>query len=153
MTTIETWQVRFDSARIDALRERLDRSSLGYAPDDDADWKYGADAAYLAEFRAYWLKHYDFAAAEKRFNRFPQFRTVIDGIALHFYHVRASGGGGFPLLLTYGWPGSVVEFHAVIQPVTKAASISSFHRFPVSDSRGVRRGRSVRAPSPECGGF
>lgn len=103
--------------RLDWIARRVADAHIGYAPDDDADWKYGTEAAYLAELRDYWRDHYDWRRAEAAFNAFPQFVAEIDGVGVHFYHVRgASGaaGGGFPIILTHGWPGSVLEFLEVI---------------------------------------
>lgn len=97
-------------ARLDWIARRVADARIGYAPDDDADWKYGTSASYLAEFRDYWRDTYDWRAAERAFNALPQFVAEIDGIAIHFYHLRASGGSGYPLILTHGWPGSVLEF-------------------------------------------
>ena len=66
----------------------------------------------------YWLDEYDWAKAQVRLNRFPQFRTTIDGLEIHFVHVRSPHEGAAPLVITHGWPGSVVEFGKVIQPLT-----------------------------------
>ncbi|MEO5641126.1 MAG: epoxide hydrolase [Sphingomicrobium sp.] len=114
-TTARPFTIAVPQARLDSIRERLAIAEVGYAPADDADWKYGTDAAYLADFRRYWLDHYDWRAAEAELNRLPQFTAAIDGLDIHFIHVRGDGGGGrLPLLLTHGWPGSVVEFQAAI---------------------------------------
>ena len=104
-------------ARLDWIARRVAEAHVGYAPDDDADWKYGTEAAYLSELRDYWRDHYDWKKAEAAFNAFPQFTAEIDGVAVHFYHVRGdakAAGGGFPIILTHGWPGSVLEFLEVI---------------------------------------
>lgn len=87
---------------------------IGYSPAEDQAWQYGTDANYLAELVAYWRDHYDWRTAEAELNRWPQFKAEIDGIDIHFYHVKGDGSRPFPLLLTYGWPGSVVEFHGAI---------------------------------------
>lgn len=103
--------------RLDWIARRVADAHIGYAPDDDADWKYGTQAAYLGELRDYWRDHYDWRKAEAAFNAFPQFVAEIDGVAIHFYHVRGAAGaagGGFPIILTHGWPGSVLEFLEVI---------------------------------------
>lgn len=102
----------------DELLERI-RSGLSlpdgaYAPDDDHDWKYGTDLAYLREFVTYWREEYDWRAAEKRLNSWPQFMAHVNGFDIHFYHIRGSGDHPFPIVLTHGWPGSVVEFLDVI---------------------------------------
>jgi pimeloyl-ACP methyl ester carboxylesterase len=73
---------------------------------------------WLRELAEYWRTGYDWRAAEARLNEFPQFTTVIDGQRIHFLHVRSPEPGALPLVLTHGWPGSVVEFLGVIGPLT-----------------------------------
>lgn len=67
---------------------------------------------------AYWRHHYDWRRLERRLNSFPQFRTVVDGLGIHFLHVRSQHPDALPLLLTHGWPGSIIEFLDVIGPLT-----------------------------------
>lgn len=108
---MEPFTVDPSRSRLDWIAGRVADAHIGYAPDDDADWKYGTDARYLAEFRDYWRDEYDWKAAQDALNAFPQFIARIDGIDIHFYHLRAtSGKAGYPLILTHGWPGSVWEF-------------------------------------------
>lgn len=82
-------------------------------PGADA-WQAGTSAGYLDEFVGYWRDRYDWRAEEAKLNRWPQYRVALDGVDIHFYHVEAQGGDRDPILLTHGWPGSVVEFQAVI---------------------------------------
>jgi pimeloyl-ACP methyl ester carboxylesterase len=70
----------------------------------------------------YWASDYDWRAREARLNAFPQFRTTIDGLDVHFLHVRSPQAGALPLVLTSGWPGSVTEFSHVIGPLTDPAA-------------------------------
>ena len=72
----------------------------------------------MQELCAYWADKYDWRATEARLNGFPQFRTEIDGLGIHFIHVRSPHADALPLVMTHGWPGSVVEFHKVIGPLT-----------------------------------
>lgn len=95
---------------LDRIAARVADADIGYAPDDDSDWRYGADAAYLRELRDYWRDHYDWRQAEAAFNRHEQFRCTIDGISIHAFRFRPRSGEGYPLLLTHGWPGSPLEF-------------------------------------------
>jgi pimeloyl-ACP methyl ester carboxylesterase len=81
-------------------------------------WQYGADISKVRELADYWQKGYDWRAQEARLNRFAQFTTEIDGQTIHFIHERSPRAGAIPLLLLHGWPGSIVEFLAVIQPLT-----------------------------------
>ena len=110
MANIEQTSVNIAQTLLDRIARRVADAEIGYAPDDDVDWKYGVDAVWLSGLRAYWRDVYDWRKAEAAFNAHPQFRVEIDGIAIHFFHFRAKGGDGYPLLLTHGWPGSVLEF-------------------------------------------
>jgi microsomal epoxide hydrolase len=77
-------------------------------------WEHGASIDYLEQFRRYWIDDFDWAAAQERLNAHPQFTATIEGLRIHFYWVRGSGPAARPLLLTHGWPGSVVEFLAAL---------------------------------------
>lgn len=81
-------------------------------------WDYGTDLTYLKSLVAYWRDDFDWRAAERRLNELPQFKTTIDGLDIHFVHQRSKEPGAFPLVLTHGWPGSIVEFTKVIGPLT-----------------------------------
>jgi epoxide hydrolase len=111
------FRVNIPQAAGDDLRERLRRTRWP-EPETVDDWSQGTPLAYARELCRYWLEDYDLAAAERRLNRFPQFTTVIDGLDFHFIHVRSPRPDATPLVMTHGWPGSVVEFHKVIAPLT-----------------------------------
>ncbi|MDO8840632.1 MAG: epoxide hydrolase [Parvibaculum sp.] len=78
-------------------------------------WAYGTDIDYMKELCGYWVDKFDWRAAEKNLNRFPQFRADVDGHNIHFIHVKGSGANPETVLLTHGWPGSVFEFLDVIE--------------------------------------
>jgi pimeloyl-ACP methyl ester carboxylesterase len=99
------------------LRERLRRARWP-EPETVTDWSQGTPLGYVRELCQYWLMEYDWAAAQARLNRFPQFLTRIDGLDIHFVHVRSPHADATPLVMTHGWPGSVVEFRKVIEPLT-----------------------------------
>jgi epoxide hydrolase len=82
------------------------------------DATQGAQLAKVRDLTRYWLEHYDWRRAEARLNGFGQFCTRLDGLGIHFLHVRSPHENALPLLLTHGWPGSVVEFLDVIGPFT-----------------------------------
>ncbi len=82
------------------------------------DWSQGLPLAYAQEVAAYWRDKYDWRAREARLNRFAQFKTTIDGVGIHFVHVRSPHADALPLVMTHGWPGSIVEFQKVIEPLT-----------------------------------
>jgi pimeloyl-ACP methyl ester carboxylesterase len=125
--TIEPFEAVLGAGQIADLRDRLRRTRWPEAATVDG-WTQGVPLDYLRDLCRYWADDYDFAAAQARLNRFPQFRTVIDGLGVHFLHVRSARPGAVPLLLTHGWPGSVVEFAEVIGPLTDPPDDSpAFH--------------------------
>ena len=117
---LRPFTIEVPQSKIDRIRGRLAAGEVTYAPADDHDWRYGADARYLAEFRDYWLERYDWRAEEATLNALPQFKAEVDGLDLHFYHVRSGAPDAFPLILTHGWPGSVVEFLQTIPRLVQA---------------------------------
>jgi pimeloyl-ACP methyl ester carboxylesterase len=102
------------------LRERLARVRW---PDEvpDAGWRYGTDLAYMKDLVAYWRDRYDWRKNEAVLNRFRQFTVPLGGIELHFIHEPGVGPSPMPLLLSHGWPGSVLEFHKIIPMLTDPA--------------------------------
>lgn len=110
------WQI--SDREISDLRTRLD---LTRWPDqvNDADWSWGTDLETLRELAAYWRNSFDFQAAAARLNRHDQFVLPLDGLDLHFIHQRSPHPQARPLVLTHGWPGSVVEFLDVIPRLTE----------------------------------
>ena len=113
---IEPFELRITDAEITDLRNRLANTRWA-DPETVEDWSQGTPLAYVKELCEHWAAAYDFAAAEARFNAFPQFRTAIDGLGIHFLHARSPHDDALPLVMTHGWPGSVVEFHEVIGPL------------------------------------
>lgn len=81
-------------------------------------WQRGVPLGYLRELAEYWRTGFDWRKAEEQLNAFPQFLTEIDGVDVHFLHVRSPEPDAMPLVITHGWPGSVVEFLDVIGPLT-----------------------------------
>ena len=82
------------------------------------DWSQGVPLRWVQDICRYWAEEYDWRAREALLNRFPQFKTEIDGLGIHFLHVRSLHPEAMPLIITHGWPGSVVEFMKVIEPLT-----------------------------------
>lgn len=114
---IEPFRVAVSDAGVADLRRRLEQTRW---PDQIAGsgWEYGADGETVRDLCAYWRERYDWRAFEARLNAHPQFITGIDGERLHFYHLRSPEADARPLLLTHGWPGSVVEFLDVLGPLS-----------------------------------
>jgi pimeloyl-ACP methyl ester carboxylesterase len=99
------------------LRLRVERTRWP-EPFDDPDWEYGTDWAFLREISDYWQRSFDWRAVESRINRWPQFVTEDSGELLHFVHARSEEPSALPLMMTHGWPGSVLEFLSVLGPLT-----------------------------------
>jgi len=114
---IEPFRVHVEDAVLDDLRERLARTRF---PDQipDAGWDYGTELGYLRELCAYWQEQFDWRAWEARLNAFEQFTTEVDGQPLHFIHARSEHPDAFPVVITHGWPGSVLEFLKIIPLLT-----------------------------------
>jgi pimeloyl-ACP methyl ester carboxylesterase len=108
------------------LRERLARTRWP-EPETVDDWSQGIPLAYTQELCRWWAEEYDWRAAEARLNGFGPHRTVLEGggpdaLGIHFLHVRSPAPDALPLVMTHGWPGSVVEFHKVIGPLSDPAA-------------------------------
>lgn len=105
---------------LDDLRDRLARTRW---PDevDGAGWDYGTNLAYLRELAEHWRTTFDWREQERRLNALPQFVAAIDGLDVHFVHVRGVGPDPLPLVLTHGWPSSFFEMHKVIGPLADPA--------------------------------
>jgi len=113
---IEPFVIAADGAALDDLRDRLRRTRW---PERETveDWSQGVPLAYLRELCGYWADRYDWRASEARLNRIPQFTTGIDGLDVHFLHLRSPHPGAVPLIMTHGWPGSFLEFERVLGPL------------------------------------
>jgi pimeloyl-ACP methyl ester carboxylesterase len=115
------FEVDVSDDTVEDLRNRL--ASTHWPDDSPTDgWEYGTDPTYLRRLCKYWREEFDWAAFERRFNRFDQFMTNVDGQRVHFYHVRSPEPDAVPLLLSHGWPGSVAEFLDVLGPLSDPAS-------------------------------
>jgi pimeloyl-ACP methyl ester carboxylesterase len=112
------YRVSVPEPELEDLRQRLRGARF---PDElpGVGWSYGVPLGYLRELTAYWLEQYDWREQERRLNALPQFATRIDGQQLHFIHARSPEPGAIPLLLIHGWPGSVIEFQKLIEPLTQ----------------------------------
>ncbi|MEV4218031.1 epoxide hydrolase family protein [Nonomuraea sp. NPDC049725] len=114
---IRDFRIDIPQADLDDLRERLGRARLPVQT-PGAGPERGLPVAALAELAEHWATDYDWRLHEKRLNALPQYVTTIDGQVIHFLHVRSPEPDATPLVLTHGWPGSVVEFLDVIGPLT-----------------------------------
>jgi epoxide hydrolase len=114
---IDAFKIAAPDADLEDLKHRL-RATRWPERECVDDWSQGLPLAYAQEVCAYWLDKYDWRAREARLNRFAQFRTAVDGLGIHFIHMRSPHTTAMPLVITHGWPGSIVEFHKVIEPLT-----------------------------------
>ncbi|PXX59334.1 pimeloyl-ACP methyl ester carboxylesterase [Nocardia tenerifensis] len=132
-TAITPFRIDIPQAELDELRDRLRHARLPHpVPGTENDWGRGIAPAYLAELARYWRDDFDWRAQEARLNAHDQFTTEIDGQTIHFIHVRSAEPDAAPLLITHGYPGSVVEFLDVIGPLTDpvahgGAATDAFH--------------------------
>ncbi|WP_330228387.1 epoxide hydrolase [Nocardia sp. NBC_00508] len=114
---IHPFRIDIPQQQLDDLRSRLDATRWPTPLPGDG-WDTGTPTAWLRELAEYWRTEYDWRAAEKQLNAYPQYTTDIDGQTIHFLHVRSPEADALPLLMTHGWPGSVVEFLDLIGPLT-----------------------------------
>ena len=115
--TITSFKIETNDLQLEDLRRRLLATRW---PDKETpgDWSQGIPLDYMQDIVRYWSTTYDWREREVRLNRFEQYRTEIDGLGIHFVHQRSPHADALPLLITHGWPGSIVEFQKVIEPLT-----------------------------------
>ena len=133
MTAIRPFELAIPEDQLVALADRLDQTRW---PEEEPvdDWSQGTRLAALRELVAYWRIEYDWRRCEARLNSIGQFTTEIDGLDIHFLHKRSSREDALPLIITPGWPGSVVEFLGVIDELFEpsAPAAPAFHVVPPS---------------------
>lgn len=114
---ITPFEIAIPQSAIDDLKRRLSATRM---PDQLAgtSWEYGTDSSYLAELLDYWQNDFDWRQQESELNQFDQYKTEIDGLAMHFIHQRSENPDAIPLMIVHGWPGSVAEFTKIIGPLT-----------------------------------
>jgi epoxide hydrolase len=125
------FRIEIPQADLDDLIDRLGRTRW---PNElpGVGWSRGVPLGYLKDLAGYWRSGYDWREHEAELNEFPQYKTEIEGQNIHFLHVRSPEPEAFPLILSHGWPGSVVEFLDVIGPLTDpeahgGAAADAFH--------------------------
>lgn len=115
--TAEPFEIAIPDEDLEELRLRVARTR--WADDlGNSDWRYGVEREWLEEMVGYWREDYDWRAQEREMNRLAHFRVTIDGIPLHFVHVRGTSPDPVPLLLLHGWPWTFMDFHALIAPLS-----------------------------------
>lgn len=116
MSRIRPFRIDVPDDVLDRIRTRLAEYPWHEMP-DDGGWAYGANLDYMKELCAYWLDEFDWRQHECAINHFSHFTASIDSIDLHFIHEKGSGPAPLPLIISHGWPGSVVEFLDIIEPL------------------------------------
>lgn len=118
MGEIRSFRIDIPESEIEALQNRLKHARWPEA-ETVQDWSQGVPIEYHKSFCKYWLEEYRWYDTQDRLNRFAQYKTSLDGLDIHFVHVKSSHDTAKPLIMTHGWPGSIVEFHKVIEPLTE----------------------------------
>ena len=116
MSSIKPFTLAVPDETLAHIRHRVAEYPWHEMP-DDGGWAYGTNLDYLKEFCAYWVEEYDWRKHEAAINRFDHFTAPVDGIDIHFIHEKGSGPTPMPLILSHGWPGTVVEFLDFIEPL------------------------------------
>lgn len=114
---ITPFNYRAPQTALDDLKQRLGNTRW---PEQETvkDWAQGVPLSKLRALADYWRESYDWRRCEAELNRFPQFRTEIDGLGIHFIHAPSKHPDALPLIITHGWPGSIIEFLEIIDPLT-----------------------------------
>ena len=135
-TGVHPFRIDVPAAELEDLQDRLARAiwadSIAPGPpageaspapiDWPKGWEYGVPTEYVQQLVAHWRSAYDWRTWEARLNSYPQFTTTIEGQQVHFLHIRSTAADAVPLILTHGWPGSIVEYLNVIERLTDPES-------------------------------
>src|SRR6266404_4844621 len=119
--TVRDYKIAVPDSVLRDLREWLARTRCADAI-PDSGWKYGANVAEITDLCEYWRTAYNWRVHEARLNEIPQYQVSVDGVEIHFFHVKARKQALAPLLLLHGWPGSIFEFVELIDPLTDPES-------------------------------
>jgi len=115
-STCRPFKIEVSDETLADIRRRIEKFPWHEMP-DDGGWAYGANLDYMKKLSAYWLDKFDWRKQEAAINRFSHFIAPIDGIDIHFLHEKGSGPDPVPLLISHGWPGSIVEFMDIVEPL------------------------------------
>ena len=118
---IQPFTIRVSDETLEELRNRLNKTRWPHEI-EDSDWDYGSNLAYIWELCLYWARDFDWRAQEEQINRLPHFRADVDGLGIHFIHVRGAGPDPIPLVITHGWPSTFAEMLKIIPLLSDPAS-------------------------------
>lgn len=116
MSEITPFTINTPEEQLTDLRNRINNTRWAEEECVD-DWSQGIPLTYVREIADYWANQYDWRKSEQYLNTFDHFQTNIEDLAIHFIHQKSPHPDAYPLIITHGWPGSIVEFHKVIQPL------------------------------------
>ncbi len=133
--TIRPFRIDVPQEDLDDLRRRITAMRWPQKETVD-DESQGVRLETMRELADYWATEYDWRPVEARLQAFPQFVTEIDGVDIHFIHVRSKHEGALPIIVTHGWPGSIIEQLKIIGPLTDP------------EAHGAKRGRRLRCGDP-----
>ncbi len=114
---IRPFKVKFENAELNNLRQRI-QATRWPKSETVTDASQGVKLATIQKLAKYWAQDYNWRKAEAKLNSYPNFITTIDGLDIHFIHVRSKHANALPLIVTHGWPGSVIEQLKIIEPLT-----------------------------------
>src|SRR5579859_2011380 len=117
ITSPDRFKVEVDTGLLSDLRQRLQKTRWTHQI-EGTGWGSGTDSAYLQELVKYWQDGYDWGTQERALNQFGHFKTMVDGMGIHFIHERGKGPRPFPLILTHGYPDSCLRFTKIIPMLT-----------------------------------
>ena len=118
---ITPFQIAASDEELEDLRRRL-RATRWPERETVDDWSQGIPLEYVQEVCSHWSEKYDWREREAKLNQHPGFRTQLDGVGIHFLHIRSPEANALPLVMTHGWPGSIVEFQKVIGPLSNPSA-------------------------------
>ena len=110
---IRPFKINISNKIIEDINKKVDEYPWHEMP-DDGGWAYGTNLEYMKEISKYWVDKFDWKSVEEKINKFQNFKSNIDGIDIHFIQEKGSGSNPKPLLLSHGWPGSIIEFLHII---------------------------------------
>ena len=114
---ITPFKINISNKIIEDINNKVKNYSWHEMP-DDGGWSYGTNLDYMKEISKYWIDKYNWRKTEEKINKFNNFKTNIDGVDIHFIHEKGSGSNSKALLLSHGWPGSIMEFLHIIDKLT-----------------------------------
>ena len=116
LSTCRPFKVEVSDETLADIRRRVQNFPWHEMP-DDGGWDYGTNLSYMKELCAYWVDEFDWRKQEAAINRFSHFIAPVDGIDMHFLYEKGSSAEAMPLLISHGWPGSIVEFMEIVEPL------------------------------------